>query len=200
MKRFPISTILGLTLGVLLAFGAAVSAFQSPTSPPPAGNAPAPLNTGPQTQTKEGGLNITGEVRTNNLCIGGACRSVWPVELHSQDVVGGGAVKNRSWEMGCVAPWGNSCGGYYRKWVFFTEVGALHDWRGVVTVDETNFIVPNCYEDSRTCTPRTQRTVNSMGCKPGWNKDTSHRIARVIEYACSAATTSGCSGGFVCTK
>lgn len=56
MKRFPISTILGLTLGILLAFGVAVSAFQSPTQAPPAGNVASPLNTGPSDQTKTGGL------------------------------------------------------------------------------------------------------------------------------------------------
>jgi len=56
MKRFPISTVLGLTLGILLAFGVAVSAFQSPTQAPPGGNVAAPLNTGSADQTKTGGL------------------------------------------------------------------------------------------------------------------------------------------------
>lgn len=60
MKSFSKSTILGLTLGVLLA-GYAVFAFQAPTQAPPGGNVPAPLNVGPQDQTKTGGLlNVFG--------------------------------------------------------------------------------------------------------------------------------------------
>lgn len=87
MKTFSQSTILGLALGVLLAFGIAVSAFQSPTQAPPGGNVPAPLNVGPETQTKQGGLIVSGgldspRVGAQQLCLGplGAeiCKSIWP--------------------------------------------------------------------------------------------------------------------------
>jgi hypothetical protein len=60
MKNFSLSTILGLTLGILLA-GYAVFAFNPPTQAPPAGNVAAPINTGTSNQTKTGGtLNVFG--------------------------------------------------------------------------------------------------------------------------------------------
>jgi hypothetical protein len=60
MKNFFPSTILGLTLGILLA-GYAVFAYTPPTQAPPAGNVAAPINTGPSNQTKTGGtLNVFG--------------------------------------------------------------------------------------------------------------------------------------------
>lgn len=57
IKRFSLSTILGLTLGVFLA-GYAVFAFTPPTQTPPDGNVEAPINVGPGDQIKEGGLWI----------------------------------------------------------------------------------------------------------------------------------------------
>jgi len=200
MKKSLLAAIL-FAAAVLLA-GYVAFAFTAPTQAPPAGNAPTPLNVGSQTQTKQGGLNVLGEVRSNTLCIGGACKTAWPQELHASDVAAGGAVRGRSWEMGCLAKYERQgyCGGYYRKWVFFTEVGALYDWRGnVVNKEEADVIVKDCYEDSR-CTPRTQRTVTALNCKSGWNTDSGHRIARAIEEACSPSLGPQCSRGFVCTQ
>jgi len=77
MRNLSLGTILGIIFGILFV-GYAVFAFNPPTQAPPAGNAPTPLNVGPQTQTKQGGLNVLGEVRSNTLCIGGACKTAWP--------------------------------------------------------------------------------------------------------------------------
>jgi len=56
-KKLFNSTILGLTLGVLLA-GYAVFAFDPPTATPPGGNAEAPVNTGSATQIKTGEFKV----------------------------------------------------------------------------------------------------------------------------------------------
>jgi hypothetical protein len=69
MKSFPKLHIFAFILGLLLV-GYVVFAFSPPTQAPPAGNTPTPLNVGSTTQTKQGGLTA-GELRTNNLCIGG---------------------------------------------------------------------------------------------------------------------------------
>jgi hypothetical protein len=75
-KHNIISSIFGVALAFLLT-GLTVFAFTAPTTSPPAGNVPAPLNTGPQSQTKQGGLIINGELQTNNFCLGGVCRPNW---------------------------------------------------------------------------------------------------------------------------
>jgi hypothetical protein len=60
-------------------------AWQEPTQAPPQGNIATPLNTGPENQTKEGGLtlNTIGSenalvIDQGNVCLGGECGSVWP--------------------------------------------------------------------------------------------------------------------------
>ena len=57
MEKFSKFTVLGLTFGVFLA-GYAVFAFTPPTQTPPEGNVSAPINTGPEKQTKQGGFRI----------------------------------------------------------------------------------------------------------------------------------------------
>ncbi|MEK7722865.1 MAG: hypothetical protein AAB336_00815, partial [Acidobacteriota bacterium] len=69
MKRYLLLTVLGLVLSILLT-GMVVFAFISPASNPPAGNVPPPLTTGPMSQTKQGGVIINGELRTNTMCLG----------------------------------------------------------------------------------------------------------------------------------
>jgi len=59
MKSFSKSTILGLSFGVFLA-GYAVFAFTPPAQTPPGGNISAPINTGPEKQTKQGGFKVKG--------------------------------------------------------------------------------------------------------------------------------------------
>ena len=86
MKRFPISTILGLTFGVLLAFGAAVSAFQSPTQAPPGGNVPAPINVGPDPQVKSGGLWV-GSLGVDGGVVVGGSLTVGKTPTDPKDVV-----------------------------------------------------------------------------------------------------------------
>ena len=71
LKKLFNSTILGLTLGVLLV-GYGVFAFNPPTQAPPAGNVPAPINTGASNQTKTGGLlNVFGLWVNQSLGVSG---------------------------------------------------------------------------------------------------------------------------------
>ena len=201
MKRFSASTILGLTFGVLLAFGVAVSAFQSPTSPPPAGNVPASLNVGPATQTKEGGLNITGEVRTNNLCIGGACRGSWPVELQSTDVVAAGASRQQGpWYTACNQPSdsGRRCDAY---WFFYyapwTDWGPFYNPRGVLSASYSQATMP-CYEipngSSNSCGPkRTYPVFSNFSCSGGFVVDTNHLVADSVDKNCEQGGWITCS-------
>jgi len=71
MKHFSFSTILGLAFGIFLA-GYAVFAFNPPTQAPPAGNVPAPINTGTSDQTKTGGLlNVFGLWVNQSLGVSG---------------------------------------------------------------------------------------------------------------------------------
>lgn len=122
LTNFSKSTILGLTFGVLLAFGVAVSAFQSPTQAPPGGNVPAPLNVGPATQTKQGGLIVSGgldspRVGTQQLCVGpvGAqvCKTTWPAGLAPTDVVAMGVMRRSYSAIPCCGSpgyWVNNMG------------------------------------------------------------------------------------------
>jgi hypothetical protein len=52
--------VIGIALGFALQF---VRAWTEPTEAPPGGNVGAPINTGAQTQTKAGGLNIGGRLK-----------------------------------------------------------------------------------------------------------------------------------------
>ena len=86
MKSFSLPTILGVTLGILIA-GYAVFAYTPPTETPPGGNTPAPVNVGSGAQVKAGelwveslgttgGIDIGGQINaTGNICIkgGGKC-------------------------------------------------------------------------------------------------------------------------------
>lgn len=72
--------VVGIALGLALQF---VRAWTEPAQAPPGGNLGAPINTGAQNQTKQGGITartltaatVTG---TTQLCIGTDCRTTWP--------------------------------------------------------------------------------------------------------------------------
>ena len=88
MNRSISPKIIALTFGVLvISFLAAfyVIAWQEPTQAPPQGNVPAPLNVGPDGQSKAGGLILnTGGganaliIDKGKICIGTDCRDKWP--------------------------------------------------------------------------------------------------------------------------
>jgi len=89
--------IIGIALGLALQF---VRAWTEPTSFPPSGNVGAPINTGSQPQTREGGLLMgsattggnkgPGTLNADQLCIRGDCRTVWPTGGSSGGGGGGG--------------------------------------------------------------------------------------------------------------
>ena len=68
------SFIQTLTVCLIVIVGAGVLyAWSGPSSNPPSGNAPAPINTSNTPQTKYGDLTLNGQ-----LCLSGVCRSTWP--------------------------------------------------------------------------------------------------------------------------
>jgi hypothetical protein len=83
--------VVGIALGLGLQF---VRAWTEPTVDPPNGNVGAPINTGAQTQTKAGNLNVNGGIligatttsgnmgpgilNAAQVCIKGECQSTWP--------------------------------------------------------------------------------------------------------------------------
>ena len=75
-KDFKVAATFLVVFGILVS-AYVVFAFTSPASNPPAGNVPPPLTTGPTSQTKQGGLIINGELRTNNFCLGTVCKTAW---------------------------------------------------------------------------------------------------------------------------
>jgi len=194
MKSFSKLHIFAFILGLLLV-GYAVFAFNPPTQAPPAGNAPTPLNVGPQTQTKQGGLIIGGEVRSNTLCIGGACRSAWPVELRSTDVVAGGSSSHGwAWGTGCNQPSdrGNRCDAYFQFYYapWFDDV--KYDPRGVLSINYSQALMP-CYEtprgSSNSCgAQRTYPTSPSFSCSGGFTADGSNYVARAFQEFCESSS------------
>jgi len=64
MQTSKLKSVSFLAAVLILSFAAAyfISAWQEPASNPPGGNVSAPINEGPDTQTKSGGLNISGPV------------------------------------------------------------------------------------------------------------------------------------------
>lgn len=62
---WPKALLLASILGGLV-ITVQVLAFSPPTQSPPEGNVPAPINTGPLTQTKQGGLNLQGNLHLEN--------------------------------------------------------------------------------------------------------------------------------------
>jgi len=85
MKNFSISTVLGLTFGILLA-GYAVFAYTPPTQAPPGENTPAPVNVGPDSQVKQGGLSI------DSLLVGGGIKTGGFVSLPACDTTTEGTI------------------------------------------------------------------------------------------------------------
>ena len=79
-----------LSLGLLILFGSSLSAWTGPTGTAPNSNAEYPINTSSASQTKAGMLTIAtdggsvvlndGGVSASSVCLGGACRSVWPTD------------------------------------------------------------------------------------------------------------------------
>lgn len=57
LKQFSLSTILGIAFGILLA-SPLVFGFTSPSQNPPAANTASPITTGPEFQTKTGGISF----------------------------------------------------------------------------------------------------------------------------------------------
>ena len=80
-KKFLPHIIVSLFLAGFVAY-----AWTEPAGAPPNGNVPAPINVGTTLQYKSGTLGIGGVLRAysdaifdGNVCIGGACKSAWPV-------------------------------------------------------------------------------------------------------------------------
>ena len=73
-KHFSLSVVLGSAIGFLLTGYVVFAAFQPPTADPPGANVPAPLNVGPDGQTKLGGiaLNDSGSVSDGLIILKGA--------------------------------------------------------------------------------------------------------------------------------
>lgn len=83
--------VIGIVLGLAIQF---VKAWTEPSQAPPGGNLGAPINTGAQTQTKSGGLNVNGgmligasttggnmgagTINADQVCIRGVCQTTWP--------------------------------------------------------------------------------------------------------------------------
>jgi hypothetical protein len=59
--RLLIISLIAILLGAIIGLNV-FAQWQNPTAAPPSGNPPAPINVGPDTQTKSGGLNIMGNV------------------------------------------------------------------------------------------------------------------------------------------
>lgn len=75
VKFFISVIIVGLFVGYV-----AVLAFSEPAASPPGGNVPAPLNIGPQAQSKEGNLELENVKARDGIELGGVVRKTWPVE------------------------------------------------------------------------------------------------------------------------
>jgi len=87
MNKLISPKIVSVTFGILVLLfvvGFYIFAWQEPSEAPPGGNVPAPLNTGPIGQSKEGGLILnTGDAENGliidkgKLCLGTDCISSW---------------------------------------------------------------------------------------------------------------------------
>lgn len=76
IKTVLATIILGTVLSIGLSF---VRAYSPPTAPPPGGNISAPINVGPATQTKSGGLTVGGVLTANGgITLGGVTKTSWP--------------------------------------------------------------------------------------------------------------------------
>lgn len=96
IKKFVVNkAIIGvkITIITLIALFGVIyvqAAFTEPAYSPTTGNVPAPINVGSVGQTKAGPLTVNGPLRVNNtvtatkldgtneVCIGGACKTAWP--------------------------------------------------------------------------------------------------------------------------
>jgi hypothetical protein len=61
-NTFFLFSLLALAFLMATLFAIAQTTWQEPTAPPPGDNVPSPINVGPETQTKQGGLNILGKL------------------------------------------------------------------------------------------------------------------------------------------
>lgn len=77
-KKILITIIIILFLGLAYAV---VSAFMEPVGSPPSGNVPAPINIGPEAQSKTGDLEAENFVVRNSLTLGDVRRTEWPEGL-----------------------------------------------------------------------------------------------------------------------
>jgi len=89
MKKDFIQTLKILLTAMVLSLGVSyVYAWTAPTDAPPAGNTPAPLNTGLVDQIKTGGLDITATLTANNLLIPGSIGVGTLIPSEKLDVAG----------------------------------------------------------------------------------------------------------------
>lgn len=96
-----LQTIKTITLAFVLTLGLSYAyAWTGPTTTPPGGNTPAPINTSAAAQTKAGQLTVP------KLCLGTDCRSTWPT---------GGS--------GNSGLTGSGTSGYLTKWTSASSVG-----------------------------------------------------------------------------
>lgn len=58
LRTFSFSAIVGFAIGALVVGAGVFAAFQPPTTAPPGGNVGAPINVGPNGQTKLGGITL----------------------------------------------------------------------------------------------------------------------------------------------
>lgn len=58
LRTFSSSAIVGFAIGALVVGAGVFAAFQPPTTAPPGGNVGAPINVGPNGQTKLGGITL----------------------------------------------------------------------------------------------------------------------------------------------
>ncbi len=75
--RHEFFSILIAVVLTLLTVNYIVLAFSEPAAPPPNENAPAPINVGPDAQSKTGNLQVN-ELSAAAISLGGDRRTVWP--------------------------------------------------------------------------------------------------------------------------
>jgi hypothetical protein len=140
MPQFKAKLLQSLLIVIIatLLVGVVIYAWTEPSQSPPGGNVPAPLNVGPDTQNKTGGLTIGGNVGigttypSQKLDLGNSGRIVNVQDpMDNQDVAtkawvlanagGGGGLTGGCWTtayfsggwFSFTATWGKGCTSYY---------------------------------------------------------------------------------------
>lgn len=139
-----------------------VFAFTEPTSPPPAGNVPAPLNVGAGRQVKSGDLTVS-NLKAASITLGEDTRTVWP------GTGGGGACAWEGTKCTCMSDsttgwWGGKTIRIITKMTCsggrVTDYG-VSDFR---IGDNKNDYYARCYngEGLEGCTPSISSTSNDQ--------------------------------------